>query len=178
MHRRNQSGVMKTLSIDVRPATADDAADLSQVHRQAWQYCYSGLVPHKALSLMLEKRDETWWRKATQSSASVLVVDVGGVIAGYATLGLNRSNTLAYDGEIYEIYMRPQYQGVGLGHALFKECRRALASLCYRGLVVWCLEDCDGAVNFFRSNGGVDMVEGQEDFGSVSLKKLGFIWNA
>lgn len=167
---------MKTLSIDVRPAAPGDAAELSDVHRQAWTYCYSGLIPHKPLSAMLERRDQVWWRKATRGPASVLVVDVGGTIAGYATLGLNRSKNLAYDGEIYEIYMRPEYQGVGLGHALFHESRRALTSLGYRGLVVWCLEDCDTAVNFFRSNGGCDMVEGHEDFDSVHRKKLGFIW--
>jgi GNAT superfamily N-acetyltransferase len=167
---------MKTLSIDVRPAAPGDAAALSDVHRQAWQYCYSGLIPHKALSTMMERRDETWWRKATHGVASILVVDIGGKIAGYATLGLNRARNLAYDGEIYEIYMRPEYQGVGLGHVLFNESRRALTSLGYRGLVVWCLEDCDVAANFFRSNGGLDMVEGYEDFGPVTLKKLGFIW--
>ncbi|MBB4954858.1 GNAT superfamily N-acetyltransferase [Agrobacterium vitis] len=167
---------MKTLSIDVRPAAPDDAAALSDAHRQAWQYCYSGLIPHKPLSRMLERRDTAWWRKATHGGAIVLVVDIGDTIAGYATLGLNRARTLPYDGEIYEIYMRPEYQGVGLGHVLFNECRRSLKSLGYRGMVAWCLEDCGSAVNFFSSNGGVDLVEGVEDFDGVGLKKLGFIW--
>ncbi|BCH57935.1 N-acetyltransferase [Agrobacterium vitis] len=167
---------MKTLSIDVRPAAPDDGRALSEAHREAWQSTYSGLIPHQALIRMMERRGETWWRKATNGLATVLVVDIGGVIAGYATLGLNRARGLPYDGEIYEIYMRPEYQGVGLGFTLFTECRRLLKSLGCRGLVVWCLEDCAGAVNFFRSNGGTDSVEGMEDFDAVSLKKLGFVW--
>jgi GNAT superfamily N-acetyltransferase len=167
---------MKTLSIDVRPAAPGDAVALSDVHRQAWQYCYSGVIPHKPLSKMMERRDAKWWRKATNGPATVLVVDIGDTIAGYATLGLNRARGLPYDGEIYEIYLRPEYQGVGLGHVLFNESRRALKSFGYQGLVAWCLEDCDSAVSFFRSNGGVDLVEGTEDFDHVSLKKLGFIW--
>lgn len=167
---------MKTLSIDVRPAAPGDAGTLSDVHRQAWQYCYSGLIPHKPLSKMMERRDKAWWRKAAHGPATVLVVDIGDTIAGYATLGLNRARSLPYDGEIYEIYMRPEYQGVGLGHVLFTECRRTLKSFGYSGLVAWCLEDCDAAVQFFRSNGGTDMVEGLEDFDTVRLKKLGFIW--
>lgn len=167
---------MKTLSIDVRPAAPDDARALSQAHREAWHSSYSGLIPHQALTRMIERRGESWWRKATNGPATVLVVDIGGVIAGYATLGLNRARGLPYDGEIYEIYMRPEYQGVGLGYTLFHECRRLLKSLGCRGLVVWCLEDCAVAAEFFRSNGGVDGVEGVEDFDGVNLKKLGFIW--
>lgn len=171
-----ESSVMKTLSIDVRPAEPRDARAISEAHRASWQNAYAGLIPHKALTKMLERRGEAWWSKAIRGPATVLVADVAGTMAGYATLGLNRARALPQEGEIYEIYLRPEYQGIGLGYQLFGEARRLLASLRCSGLVVWCLEDCDNAVRFFRSNGGVDTVEGVEDFGDVDLKKLGFIW--
>ena len=104
-------------------------------------------------------------------------LDVAGMIAGYTTLGLNRARALPQEGEIYEIYMRPEYQGIGLGYTLFGEARRLLKSLGCKGMAVWCLEDSHHAVDFFRSNGGIDAVEGMEDFDDVQLKKLGFIWN-
>ncbi|MCM2293436.1 GNAT family N-acetyltransferase [Allorhizobium sp. BGMRC 0089] len=167
---------MTTLSIEVRPASAADAVALSNAHRQAWQYTYSGLIPHKALTRMLERRDVSWWRKAINGPATVLVADMNGDIAGYATMGLNRARGLPYDGEIYEIYLKPEYQGVGLGHVLFTESRRLLKSLGCRGLVIWCLEECQQAASFFRSKGGTDAVEGMEDFDDVKLKKLGFVW--
>ncbi|MCM2475316.1 GNAT family N-acetyltransferase [Rhizobium sp. CG5] len=167
---------MKTLSIDVRPAEPQDARAISEAHRQSWQNAYAGLIPHKALTKMMERRGETWWRKATRGPATVLVVEVAGTIAGYATVGLNRARALPQEGEIYEIYLRPEYQGIGLGHMLFGEARRLLKSLGCSGMVVWCLEDSGGASQFFRSNGGVDAVEGIEDFDEVRLKKLGFIW--
>ncbi len=167
---------MKTLSIDVRPAEPQDARAISEAHRLSWQHAYAGLIPHAPLRRMIERRGETWWRKATQGPATVMVVDVAGVVAGYATLGLNRARALPQEGEIYEIYLLPEYQGVGLGHMLFGEARRLLKSLGCSGLVVWCLEDCENAHRFFQSNGGVDTVEGVEDFGDKSLKKIGFIW--
>jgi ribosomal protein S18 acetylase RimI-like enzyme len=68
---------------------------------------------------MLERRDIAWWRRAIRGSTSILVLDVGGTIAGYATLGLNRARSLPQEGEIYELYLRPEYQGVGLGKRLF-----------------------------------------------------------
>lgn len=168
---------MKTLSIDVRPAEASDARGISEVHRMSWEYAYSGLIPHKALMKMLERRGEGWWRKATRGPATLMVIDVGGQIVGYATMGLNRARTLPCEGEIYEIYLRPEYQGIGLGYVLFGEARRFLKSLGCEGLVVWCLEESVNASQFFRSNGGVDAIEGMEDFDGVSLKKLGFIWS-
>jgi GNAT superfamily N-acetyltransferase len=168
---------MKTLSIDVRRAEPQDAPAISEVHRQAWSQAYAGLIPHKPLIQMLERRGEGWWRKAVRGPATLLVLDIGGVIAGYATIGLNRARALPYDGEIYELYLRPEYQGIGLGRRLFGESRRLLKSLGCEGLVVWCLEDSEHAARFLRRHGGVDLAEGVEDFDGKALKKIGFVWH-
>ncbi len=168
---------MKTLSIDVRRAEPHDARAISEAHRLSWQQAYAGLIPHKPLTQMLERRGEIWWKKATRGSATMLVVEVAGVVAGYATLGLSRARGLPHDGEIYELYLRPEYQGIGLGSVLFTEARRLLTSLGCNGIVVWCLEDSDVANRFFRSHGGRDIAEGMEDFGGKSLRKVGFVWN-
>lgn len=167
---------MKTVSIDVRRAEPTDARAISLAHRLSWQHTYGGLIPHKALNQMLERRGEDWWRKATRGPATLLVADVAGTVAGYATLGLNRARALPQEGEIYELYLRPEYQGIGLGRLLFGECRRLLKSLGCNGLVVWCLEDSEQAERFFRHQGGVDIAEGMEDFGDRSLRKIGYVW--
>lgn len=117
---------MKTLSIDVRRAEPQDARAISEAHRQAWTQAYAGLIPHKPLTQMLERRGEAWWSKATRGPATLLVLDVADQVAGYATIGLNRARALPYDGEIYEIYLRPEFQGIGLGRRLFGESRRLL----------------------------------------------------
>lgn len=81
---------MKTLSIDVRRAEPHDARAISETHRLSWQYAYTGIIPHRALSQMIERRGEARWRRATRGPATLLVLDVAGTVAGYATLGLNR----------------------------------------------------------------------------------------
>ncbi len=167
---------MKTLSIDVRRAEPQDAAAISEAHRASWLHAYAGIIPHKPLMQMVQRRDVAWWRKATRGPATLLVLDVAGVIAGYATLGLNRARALPQDGEIYEIYLRPEYQGLGLGRMLFGESKRLLKSLGCEGMVVWCLEESEMAERFFRAAGGVDIAEGMEDFGEKELKKIGFIF--
>jgi ribosomal protein S18 acetylase RimI-like enzyme len=167
---------MKTLSIDVRHAEPADASAIAATHRSAWSHAYSGLIPFKTLRAMLERRNEKWWQRAIRGSTSILVLDVGGTIAGYATLGLNRARALPEEGEVYELYLRPEYQGIGLGKRLFGEARRLLTSLGCKGLVVWTLEENDRAVEFYRLCGGRDVAEGSETFDGRILRKVAFTW--
>ena len=167
---------MKTLSVEVRRAEPGDARAVSNVHREAWQHAYGGLIPHKVLQKMLERRGEDWWRRAAEGPSTLLVLDIGGRLVGYATIGINRARALKQEGEIYELYLLPEFQGTGLGSYMFRECRNILAGLGFVGLVAWCLEESAHAVTFFRATGGMDIAEGMEDFGPTSLKKLGFVW--
>ena len=64
---------MKTLSIDVRPAEPRDAFAISDVHRVSWLQAYGGLIPHKPLNQMVDRRNESWWRKATRGPSTLLV---------------------------------------------------------------------------------------------------------
>lgn len=167
---------MKTLSIDVRRAEPGDAMAIASTHRAAWSHAYSGVIPFKSLRTMMERRNVKWWQRAIRGSTSILVLDVGGTIAGYATLGLNRARALPEEGEIYELYLRPEYQGIGLGKRLFGEARRLLGSLGCKGVVVWTLDDNERAIDFYRHAGGRDIAEGSESFDGKVLKKVAFTW--
>jgi GNAT superfamily N-acetyltransferase len=167
---------MRTVSIEVRQAETRDARAISEVHRTSWLQAYGGLIPHKVLNRMLDRRGEDWWRRAAHGPSTLLVLDIGGRIVGYATIGLNRVPALKREGEVYELYLLPEFQGTGLGGYMFRECRSILKGLGFAGLAAWCLEDSAHAVTFFRATGGMDVAEGMEDFGDVSLRKLGFVW--
>lgn len=168
---------MKTLSIDIRRAEPADAEDIAEVHRQAWMGAYAGIIPYKALTRMVHRRGRAWWNHAIGRAATVLVVEIGGQIAGYATIGRNRARELPQQGEIYELYLRPEYQGVGLGTRLFAAARQKLADHGLKSMVVWALEDNAGAVAFYSGAGGRDVAEGVEVFDHQALKKIAFVWD-
>ena len=167
---------MKTLSIDIRRAEPADAGDIADVHHDAWRGAYAGIIPHRALNAMLGRRGPAWWARAIRRAATVLVVEIGGEIAGYATLGRNRARELPQQGEIYELYLRPEYQGIGLGTRLFAAARAQLAAHGLKGLVVWALEDNSGALAFYAGAGGRDVAEGVEVFEQRALRKVAFVW--
>ncbi|PZO78281.1 MAG: GNAT family N-acetyltransferase [Mesorhizobium amorphae] len=167
---------MTTLSIDIRRAEPIDAKAIAHVHDAAWRNAYAGLIPHRALNGMISRRGERWWGDAIRRAATVLVAEVGGSVAGYATLGRNRARELPQAGEIYELYLAPECQGIGLGRRLFREARLRLEGNGLKGLVVWALEDNGGAVSFYRNAGGRDVAEGVEVFDGQALRKLAFVW--
>ena len=167
---------MTTITIGIRKAELDDAEAIADVHHAAWQGAYAGIIPHRSLTNMLQRRGAGWWANAIRRAASVLVIEVGGEVAGYATIGRNRSRELRQEGEIYELYLRPEYQGIGLGRRLFSAARKKLSDSGLRGLVVWALEENGGALSFYESAGGRDIAEGVEIFDQKALKKVAFVW--
>ena len=168
---------MNTLTIDIRKAEPSDAEAIASVHLEAWRGAYAGIIPHRALTAMVGRRGSEWWRNAVRRAATILVIDVGGTVAGYATLGRNRSRDLPQQGEIYELYLKPEYQGVGLGSRLFAAARAKLADHGLKGMVVWALEDNQNALDFYAGAGGRDVAEGVEVFEHKALKKVAFVWD-
>jgi ribosomal protein S18 acetylase RimI-like enzyme len=168
---------MNTMTIGIRKAEPRDAEAIADVHQQAWRGAYSGIIPHRALNVMINRRGTQWWANAIRRAATVLVVEVGGKLAGYATIGRNRARELAQQGEIYELYLRPEYQGIGLGSRLFAAARERLADSGLVGMVVWALEENAGALSFYEGAGGRDIAEGVEIFDQKAVKKVAFIWD-
>ncbi|TIW83471.1 MAG: GNAT family N-acetyltransferase, partial [Mesorhizobium sp.] len=75
---------MNTLTIDIRKAEPRDASAIAEVHQQAWRGAYSGIIPHRTLTSMINRRGVDWWANAIRRAATVLVVEIGGTVAGYA----------------------------------------------------------------------------------------------
>ncbi len=167
---------MSIISIDARRAQVSDSKGIAHVHEASWRHAYAGVIPHKALDTMVRRRGEDWWARAIRQSTRILVLEDNNQIVGYATLGLNRVNALSQEGEIYEIYLLPEYQGVGLGRKLFMAARQELINIGLKGCVVWVLEENDPAVNFYRNAGGKDTAEGSEVFSGKTLNKIAYCW--
>ena len=168
---------MGTVTIETRRAGLKDAGAIAAVHDCSWANAYRGVVPHKALDKMVRRRGEKWWLEAIRRSTVILVIEIAGKIAGYATLGRNRVRTLPHEGEVYELYLLPEYQGVGLGTKLFLAARGELRRRGLNGSVVWVLADNQRAISFYENAGGRVVAEGSEMFDGVRLSKYAFAWD-
>lgn len=165
-----------TLDITVRRGRAADAQSLVEVHRDAWRLAYRGIIPHLHLETMIQRRGLDWWRSAVRSGEGLLVLDVAGTIAGYATHGASRTKG-PYRGEIYELYLAPVYQGLGLGEHLFEACRARLDNRRLPGLLVWALVENTSATAFYWQRGGRPVLSTFDRIGGAKLEKVAFAWD-
>jgi ribosomal protein S18 acetylase RimI-like enzyme len=169
---------MSTLSIEVRRARTEDSATIAEVHDTAWRGAYRGILPGLELERMVERRGPAWWARAIRRHVFVLVLEVSGEVVGYATLGPSRMRTLPYRGEIYEIYVRPEYQGLGLGRRLFGAARRALSDLKLGGTAVRALKANEAAAAFYRRLGGRQVAESGERIAGETMAVVVYGWTA
>jgi ribosomal protein S18 acetylase RimI-like enzyme len=167
---------MSTILIEVRRAKASDAAAVAGTHDEAWRTAYRGIIPGSELEKLISRRGPAWWESAIRKGSRVSILAFGERIAGYANYGRNRAKSLHYDGEIYELYLRPEFQGLGFGRRLFTAARRDLAQSGLKSLVVWALSDNDPAVEFYRALGGRAVARSSEKFGARVLDKVAFGW--
>ncbi len=166
---------MSATVIDVRQATPTDGEGIAGVHASAWREAYQGIIPAKTLDRMINRRGARWWSDAARRK-NVLVLDFGGAIAGYATYGPARMSGSADAGEIHEIYLAPEYQGIGLGGWLFATATRALQGQKYSRMLVRVLADNDRASCFYRRQGGKEVSRGKEALDGANLDSIIYQW--
>src|ERR1700727_387019 len=145
---------MSTTLIEVRPAKAADAAEVASTHDEAWRSAYQGIIPGAELEKLINRRGPQWWDSAIRK---------GG-------------RSLHFEGEIYELYLRPEFQGLGFGRRLFTSARRDLLQSGLKSMVIWALSDNETATEFYRALGGRMVARSSEKFGPKSLDKVAFAW--
>ena len=160
--------------ISIRTARPGDEAGIARVHDAAWRDAYRGVIPGRELERMIQRRGPTWWRQAIMGGTRLMVLDFADHIAGYASYGRNRMPQLAYNGEIFELYLAPEYQGGGLGRRMFETARTDLAAHGYGTFVVWALAGNERAVDFYQKLGGSIVRRAPERFGSEMRERVAF----
>ncbi len=167
---------MSTILIEIRRAKSSDAVALAATHDEAWRGAYRGIIPGLELDKLINRRGPDWWAGAIRKGSRISILAFGETVAGYVNYGRNRARSLTYDGEIYELYLRPEFQGLGFGRRLFTAARRDLVQSGIKSLVVWALSDNDPAIEFYRALGGRPVARSCEKFGDKTLDKIAYAW--
>lgn len=168
---------MKPVAIDIRDAVAPDCEPLADLYGEAWRSAYRGILPALTLERMIARRGPGWWQQAVSTRpGSVLVISFADRIAGYASIGPARMRIAGHRGEIYELYLKPEFQGVGLGAKLFVTARRRLDACGRHGHVVWALVENRPACAFYEAQQGRRAATAKERLGDRTLDKIAYCW--
>jgi GNAT superfamily N-acetyltransferase len=157
----------------VRPSRRCKSA--RAIFKDSWLLAYRGIIPHLHLDGMVRQRTPEWWRDALKSSDSALVLELAARLPATPRSGASRQRG-PYQGEIFELYLDPVHQGLGLGEHLFEGCRHALDMRKLNGLIVWALLDNTQACDFYWRRGGRPVTSTFAKIGGERLEKVAFAW--
>jgi GNAT superfamily N-acetyltransferase len=130
----------------IRPGTPEDAEAVARVQIEAWREAYSHLFSREQLvGISLADRTANWRRWPP------IVAEVDGDVVGFVAVG--PAHDADADGELWAIYVRPNYWGTGLGRALQEAGESRLRELGHRSAVLWVFEDNPRARRFYEAAG-------------------------
>jgi len=142
----------------IRPATAEDAAHLAEVHVASWRAAYRGQLPDEYLdSLASEQRVPLWQRVLASTdwpTQGTLVLECDDRAVGFACLNPSRDDNQATPtGEVASMYLDPIVWRQGGGRLLMAAALAALRAAQFEEATLWVLETNAGPRRFYEATG-------------------------
>lgn len=171
---------MMRTTVTVRRARPEDATAIAHVHVETWRSAYPGMVPTPYLVGMTEPRQARQWAALLRDDGgegATLVaqapVSAGSGIVGFGSAGRARGRSGL--GEIYALYVAPDWQGQGIGRDLTTALFRAVLTMGLPSAIVWVLS-ANPSRFFYEAMGGVVRASRSERFASEDLPLTGYVW--
>lgn len=164
----------------IRCANAEDAAGIARVRAESWRTAYRGIVSDEYLDAIdvAEWSERQRLNMENQPAELVsLVADYAGLIVGWAALGPNRETGTPFAGELYAIYLLPEYWRRGIGRLLMEATAESLLERGMRSMILWVLAENRPARRFYEALGGEYVRERQISIGDASLPEVAYGWH-
>lgn len=146
----------------IRLMTEADVPAVAEVRVSGWQHAYRGLVPHTYLDRMDAGSDAArLYARLEYPDPHVedMVAEAeDGTVAGWSCLVPYRldetdGGRFDGDGELYAIYLRPEWIGRGVGRALVRDAIARSTGRDWPELRLWVLEGNARARRFYERAG-------------------------
>ncbi len=160
----------------IRVARAGDVAAIASVYVETWRSAYAGLVPDTVLAKMSEDRQRRHWTAQVAGGDTVMVAEhPNHGVVGMGSCGLCRDWRFAGAGEIYTLYVLPDWQEQGHGRDLLTAMLRAMRTAGFEAAVLWVLAGNPSRF-FYEAMGGKRVAERNERLWGTTLPELAYEW--
>ncbi len=139
----------------IRRAQVSDAAVLGEILSLSWQAAYKGIVPEGILErLNPESRAEVFVSLFAEGNGEISLALEDGQAAGFVMTGKCRDEDAGDTcGEVWSVYLKPEYWRKGIGTALLSHGMEQLKEQGYTKAVLWVIEGNSSAAAFYEKNG-------------------------
>ncbi len=163
----------------IRPARLADAEAIARVYVETWRTTYAGMLPDRVLLNLSVDRQAIIWSRAIAAAnvrqwIRVAETDDGSLV-GFGSSGAAHGTNLAYDGEVYTLYVEPDFQEQGYGRGLLEGLFAALCENGYGAALVWVLGN-NPARFFYEALGGRRVAERDEALFGTVIKEFAYGW--
>lgn len=167
----------------VRAGIADDAEKIAAVFVETWRATYPGMLPDKVLVRMSDEAQGRYWARilAAGRAHETIRVAVGadGSLAGFGSAGPGRHtggrHSDHHEGEIYTLYVRPDWQNRGVGRKLICALFRALGERDCTEAMLWVVA-ANPSRFFYEAMGGTRSYERTEKLWGQDVAQIGYRW--
>ncbi|HET6972167.1 MAG TPA: GNAT family N-acetyltransferase [Phenylobacterium sp.] len=171
--------------IRIRRGARAVASAIGRVHVETWQAAYAGLLPDSMLAAMSDVRQSAWWSRLLADpgeARGVFVADDQEMgVVGFGSCGPVRDPPEGLDGreirvgEVYTLYVEPDFQNQGLGRRLLDALFRQLRADGCDTAVLWMLADNPSRF-FYEGLGGERVGLRVDTMAGVDVEELAFAW--
>jgi len=143
---------MKKNNIKIIRAEIIHAKSLAQLHVRAWQEAYKNIVSKEAMdSFTVEERTKSFTEGIINKTENTYVCMLDNIITGFVTLGKCRDTDIDNAGEIWGIYLDPNYWRKGIGSELANWAIDYLVKSGFKKIVLWVFKDNSPSRKFYES---------------------------
>ena len=146
---------------------------------RSWRESFAGVVPQAFLDQMsVEQRARAFAARFSDESYRMFVAEAEGHgVVGFADFGEPREPFGAYRGELYAIYLLPEFQRKGVGRRLFDLGVEFFLSRGISSMYLLALE-ASPYRKFYEKMGGRVVGRKQVELGGVSYDELIYGWDS
>lgn len=130
--------------------SSDDKMEISKIYEKSWKYAYKDIIPQEYLDSIPKGN---WVKKLDNPNRKTLVYIDNGKMIGTSSFGKSRFKQFDNWGEIFSIYLLPDYINKGYGKILMKSVVLELRKLGYDNIFLWCFEENIRARHFYEQFG-------------------------
>ncbi|CAN5753214.1 GNAT family N-acetyltransferase [soil metagenome] len=167
---------MPAAIIHLRRARTSDARAIADVHVRTWREAYRDLLPADFLAALdTDSRERHWSAELSVMPAERMpwLADANGEVAGFASIGPSRDPDAGpASGELYAIYVLPEYWARGVGADLLRRAEHDLLAHGYAEATLWVLADNQRACRFYERRGWRLDGERMDNIGGIEVREV------
>jgi GNAT superfamily N-acetyltransferase len=163
--------------VRTRAAREADAQRIADIYIETWRTTYAGSVPDRVLIGMSNERQAIYWTRAIKSGGEIVGIaedDRAGIVA-VGSAGANRTRSSQYAGEVYTLYVQPDFQNQGIGEQLLAHLFGGIRDRGMNSAVIWVLA-ANPSRFFYETMGGKRVGEREEDMWGIKLREIAYGW--